>query len=397
MEDVKLLQSEKESIVVGFTGSLTRENASEAEAELKKLRNENPQGNVIVLDFEKLDYISSAGLRVLLKLQKEESRKIKIFNVNSRIMEVFEDTGFDKMFETNKALKKIDISGMELIGQGANGQVYRADDENIVKVFLPSTPLEDIDRERRLAQEAMLAGISTAIPYSVVQSGDRYGIMFEMIDAGTLSGGLKSQPEKYDELTGKYVELYKQIHNTKGNTDDFISIKDIYHEAIEGCKDHYSGQELSKLNELVDSVPDTDTLIHGDYHPNNIMLQNDELILIDMGDMSLGHPIFDFLATAATQVNLVKLNPEYAEFHTKMPPELITKTWRRLFDTYFEDKDQAERDRIEDQICIFSKLKVALAPVFGRGAGEEIIKASVDDAKQNFLPLIDSLIGAVDW
>ena len=80
-----------------------------------------------------------------------------------------------------------------------------------------------------------------------------------------------------------------------------------------------------------------------------------------------------------------------------MPAELITKTWRKLIDQYFADKTKEERDRIEEQICIFSKLKVALAPVFGRGAAPEIIQASIDDAKQNFLPKIDDLIGAVDW
>ena len=64
---------------------------------------------------------------------------------------------------------------------------------------------------------------------------------------------------------------------------------------------------------------------------------------------------------------------------------------------YFGEYDKAERDRIEEQIAMFSKLKVALAPHFGRGASPEIIKASIDDAKANFLPEIDKLIGKVDW
>ena len=55
-------------------------------------------------------------------------------------------------------------------------------------------------------------------------------------------------------------------------------------------------------------MPDCSTLIHGDYHANNILVADDELIMIDMGDVSVGHPIFDFLATAATQANLVELN-----------------------------------------------------------------------------------------
>ena len=80
-----------------------------------------------------------------------------------------------------------------------------------------------------------------------------------------------------------------------------------------------------------------------------------------------------------------------------MPAELITKTWKRLINRYFADKSQEERDRIEEQIATFSKLKVALAPVYGRGASPEIIQASIDDAKANFLPRIDELIGAVDW
>lgn len=50
----------------------------------------------LVLEFKELEYISSAGLRVLLKAQKSMMQKgnMKILNVNEAIMEVFEITGF---------------------------------------------------------------------------------------------------------------------------------------------------------------------------------------------------------------------------------------------------------------------------------------------------------------
>ena len=50
----------------------------------------------LVLDFEKLEYISSAGLRVLLTAQKtmNQQGKMKLIQVNEIIMEVFEVTGF---------------------------------------------------------------------------------------------------------------------------------------------------------------------------------------------------------------------------------------------------------------------------------------------------------------
>lgn len=50
----------------------------------------------LVLDFEKLEYISSAGLRVLLSSQKRmnDHGSMKVINVNETIMEIFEVTGF---------------------------------------------------------------------------------------------------------------------------------------------------------------------------------------------------------------------------------------------------------------------------------------------------------------
>lgn len=50
----------------------------------------------LVLDFEKPDYISSAGLRVLLSAQKVMVKKgrMKVIHVNESIMEIFEITGF---------------------------------------------------------------------------------------------------------------------------------------------------------------------------------------------------------------------------------------------------------------------------------------------------------------
>ncbi len=50
----------------------------------------------LVFDFEKLDYISSAGLRVLLTAQKQMSQQggMKLIHVNETIMDVFEITGF---------------------------------------------------------------------------------------------------------------------------------------------------------------------------------------------------------------------------------------------------------------------------------------------------------------
>ena len=53
------------------------------------------------MDFEKLDYISSAGLRVLLSAHKQMSSKdgMKITHVNEIVREVFDVTGFSDILD----------------------------------------------------------------------------------------------------------------------------------------------------------------------------------------------------------------------------------------------------------------------------------------------------------
>lgn len=65
--------------------------------ELEKIVGEVlPTTSELVFDFEKLDYISSAGLRVLLSAQKAMNKKgnMKVCHANDTILEIFEVTGF---------------------------------------------------------------------------------------------------------------------------------------------------------------------------------------------------------------------------------------------------------------------------------------------------------------
>jgi uncharacterized protein (TIGR02172 family) len=390
------VSTDEKSVTLKLEGRVDATNATLLSEELEKLRKEHPQGN-LTLDVEKLTYISSAGLRSLLKQQKQEQEKLKLINASAAVAEIFEVTGFDSLMDVKKAYEQVSVEGLELIGQGANGKVYRMDPERIIKVYQPDAALEDIERERELAQKAFLKGINTAITYNIAKCGDCFGVIFELLNAKSLSETIVANPQNYDRYAKEYVEVYKSFHTTQVEKGEFPAVKDIYHGYIDGCRDWYTQEELCKLRKLVDSIPDRNTLIHGDYHARNIMVVEGELMMIDMGDVSMGHPMFDFLATAATQANLVDLNPEYAPIHTGMPVEYIKRLWNDLLKLYFADKSAEEVAAIDKQIRNYTKLKVALAPVVGRGAGEEIIRASVQDAKDNLIPIIDDLIGTINW
>jgi len=87
----KTIEGSKAVFALG--GRLDTQTAGELEKELK----ESLDGiSELTLDFEKLDYISSAGLRVLLSTQKtmNQQGKMTITRVNETIMEIFDVTGF---------------------------------------------------------------------------------------------------------------------------------------------------------------------------------------------------------------------------------------------------------------------------------------------------------------
>ena len=81
------------SLNIALSGRLDTTTAPQLEEELDAAL---PGISELALDFAKLDYISSAGLRVILAAQKTMNKQgsMKIINVNEDIMEVFEITGF---------------------------------------------------------------------------------------------------------------------------------------------------------------------------------------------------------------------------------------------------------------------------------------------------------------
>ena len=90
--------------------------------------------SVVIFDASDLEYISSAGLRVLLRVRKSYS-DMRITGVKPEIYEIFDMTGFTEMMQVEKAYRVVSIEGCEEIGRGANGTIYRIDQDNVVKVY----------------------------------------------------------------------------------------------------------------------------------------------------------------------------------------------------------------------------------------------------------------------
>ena len=287
------------------------------------------------IDAAELEYISSAGLRVLLKLRKEAG-EVTVTNVSPEVYEILDVTGFTSILNVKKAYKEIDLTDKKIIGQGGNGTVYRLDDERIVKVYRSEHSLEYIEREQQYAKAAFVSGIPSVIAFDVVKAGDNYGVVFEAMNSDSLGHALSTEPEKRDEYLMKYVQLAKTLHTTPITDDTIETLKSLLYQRLddEFMRENLKPEEIDTLRDIIDSMKDVDTLVHGDFHPGNIMLQDGELMLIDMGEVTRGVPIYDVASVFRDLISAPKSNPDICRTSMGLEPELAVEIGTKFIAMY---------------------------------------------------------------
>ena len=168
---------DKDILYIAVEGRIDASNVADAEEKIFAIKNANKDKHTVI-DADNLEYISSAGLRMILKLRKE-APKLAIINVASDVYEIFDMTGFTDMVTVEKAYPRMSVEGCEFIAKGANGAVYRYDDETILKTYFAKDALPEIKQERENARRAFVLGINTAIPYGIVRVGEGYGTVLQ--------------------------------------------------------------------------------------------------------------------------------------------------------------------------------------------------------------------------
>ncbi|MBO7078618.1 MAG: phosphotransferase [Bacilli bacterium] len=310
----------------------------------------NGEYNLITLDACNLEYISSAGLRVILKIKKMFDN-MKVINVKREVYDIFEMTGFTQMLEIIKEFRHLDVTGCPIIGKGAKGTVYRYDNDIIVKVY--NDPVLDlVTNERFLARLAFVLGVPTAISYDTVMVGDKYGSVFELVNANNLTYFIKQNPEEIEKYASIMANLFKTVHSTNANPKDLVSAKDFFFKKTNLILEDLDKPRQEKLNYLLSTIKEENYLNHGDFHSNNIMMQNGEAILIDMDTLSCGNIIFDFANTYTCHMGFGSVNREMSEEFLGIKYELSQKLYNLFIKDYFEGR--SDIDLIKDKIALLS-------------------------------------------
>ena len=382
---------ENDTLYFELAGRVDTSNANQVEQAIQNIKSENSASNYIV-DAAKLEFISSAGLRVILKLLKE-LKQLKIINVSSEVYEIFDMTGFTDMLTVEKAFRQISIDGCELIARGGNGSVYRYDEETIVKTYHNGASLDEIRLEKELSRKVFVKGINTAIPYDVVKVGDSYGSVAEMLSAKSVAKILRANPEKFDECMDIYTDLLKKIHTTPVAAGEMPSMKEISVKWIEYLEPYLPEDQWTKLLNMMKNISEPEFMIHGDYHVNNVMIQDGEPLLIDMDTVAYGHPIFEFAAIYLGYVGYSETNPEGTMEFYGLPYEKTNEIWKTLLEKYF-DGDKAKIAEVELKSKIVGYARMLRRTIRRIGKDTEEGKIKIELCKKylaELLPLVDNL------
>ena len=377
-----------------LSGHIDSGNAPAVESELMALREREPHDGM-VLDLKELTYISSAGLRVVLRLRKLEPQ-FKLVNVSAEVYEILDMTGFTEMMTVEKAYRELSVEGCEVIGRGANGTVYRIDKDTVVKVYHNSDCLPDVQRERELARKAFVLGIPTAIPYDVVRVGESYGSVFELLNSRSFSKLIAADPAGMDKYVDLYVDLMKKMHSTHVKPGDMPRMKEIALNWVTFLREYLPADQAEKLVALVEAVPERDTMLHGDYHTNNIVMQNDEVLIIDMDTLCVGHPIFELASMYLGFVAFGELDPNVTLNFLKMTHDTAVVFWKKALAKYLGSDDDAAVRAVEEKAMVIGYARLMRRTIRRNGFGTEDGRATIALCKERLADLL-SRVDSLDF
>ena len=341
---------DKDILYIAIEGRIDASSAAEAEEKIFSFKNENP-GKHTVIDADRLEYVSSAGLRVILRLRKEEP-KLAIINVAPDVYEVLDMTGFTDMVTVEKAYRTMSVEGCEFIAKGANGAVYRYDDETILKTYFARDALPEIKQERENARKAFVLGINTAIPYGIVRVGEGYGTVTELLNAESVTKLIRNRPDDLTETVGYYVDMLKSIHAIEVKDGEVPDMREIALDWADFVSEHIPERQGRKLRALIEAIPKQNTLLHGDYHTNNVMVQNGEPLLIDMDTLCMGHPVFELGSMFNAFVGYSELDHQNMLDFFGYSFETAGKFWDMSLRAYLGTDDEALCQSVAEKAMI---------------------------------------------
>jgi len=176
-----------------------------------------------------------------------------------------------------------------LIGAGKEAEVYAFGAGRVAKIYRAGRPKRTAFREAFITSAIESFGLPSPRIWGVEAVGGRWAVIMDRVDGPTFAQTIERDPARAPSLVKAMVQLQLRIHGTAGA--QLPRLNERLARNI-GLADLDPPTRARLLNRLA-AMPSGDTLCHGDFHPLNIIGDEESAIIVDWLDALLGAPAAD--------------------------------------------------------------------------------------------------------
>ena len=186
------------------------------------------------------------------------------------------------------------MGDLQIIGKGRLAEVFAWGDTQVLKLFAAGRDSAAIEAEARVSQIVHEAGVLTPGTHGVVEVEGRRGIIYDRALGTSMLGQLSAKPWKLFAFGHMLAELYASVHQCR--VDHLPSQHEQLERLIARAELPAAQRNLAlaRLREL----PEGTAVCHGDFHPDNVLVNGDFPTIIDWTNACAGNPVADFARTS---------------------------------------------------------------------------------------------------
>ena len=166
----------------------------------------------------------------------------------------------------------------KIIGSGRTSDVIEYNGF-VLKLYKEFNNNEYIDKEYYFSKFAFDHNIKTPEPKQIIYENNRKGIVFEKINGKPLLKIILSNSLKLKQMIKIFVELQTSIHKIILNNSKYTFISYLNESIVEN--NLINDDTKAFLFNYIKTLPEGNNLCHGDFHPENILVDNNNFYIID--------------------------------------------------------------------------------------------------------------------
>ena len=176
-----------------------------------------------------------------------------------------------------------------LIGEGKVAEVFEYGEGRVLKLYRAGQPASDARRELAILDVVEAAGVDAPRAFDLEQIDERWGLVMSFIDGQPFAGSMLANPAAAGPYFAAMAQLQVKIHAAPGSALAPLKVRLVRKIDASGLSDPVR----RRLRDRSSTLPTGDRLLHGDFHPYNILGSLEAATVVDWLDATCGPPAAD--------------------------------------------------------------------------------------------------------